>query len=162
MSGRFYTVTSSRLERGRSLRLNCLNCPFKLCSGWRKLLAPPTCLFAKAMVGLAEASTLLHLELPSLPAFHLIPLRCLTITPSSQIQNKFSFYSGNNVGIRSYLHFVLTLQCGHKIKPLITVVVGLGCLKYFRSWPHVKQFPNIDDFEVRFLVWRKKAKASSG
>lgn len=47
-----------------------------------------------------------------------------------------------------YLYLVLTLQCGHKIKPLITVVAGLECLKYFITWPQAKQFPDIAYFEA--------------
>lgn len=89
----------------------------------------------------------------------LILLRYLTITPSSQtLKLNSPAILEIMLWLKIYLHLVLTLRCWHKIKPLITVVVALGCLKYFTSCPQGKQFPDIVCFEAWLLGWRWWAK----
>lgn len=110
---------------------------------WRKLSAHPVTFVCCVHGILAEARTILHLHWPLLPDPNL---------DSSEMLNNIAFFPNTKVNppvilglmlrLKSYCYWVLTLQGSCKMKPLITVVVGLERLKYFTSWPQAKQFPD--------------------
>lgn len=114
------------------------------------------------VASVAEANTIPYSDQPLLPAPNLDSLETLNNDPFFP---NLKIYPPAILGImlwlNIYLHLVLTLECGHKIKPLIAVVAGLECLKYFTSWPQAKQFPDIACLGTGLPGWRRWANVGS-